>query len=132
MPGAAKLPSDRSVGITFVVMLMLLTTWLAWTGRPGVWATVILGVTLLVISIAKPSLLRPANKAWMKFAHLLHRIISPLVLGLMFFVLITPYAVIMRLFRTDPLNRRFDRNVHSFWIDRNPPGPPAGSFTKQF
>lgn len=126
------LPSDRSFGFTFVVVLALIAGWLWWTGRGGAGIAAAAGVLLLAISLVRPGLLRPANRAWMSFGTLLHRIVSPIVLGLIYFLVITPVALGMRLRGRDALKRRFEPDRPSYWEPRDPPGPPPGSLTNQF
>ncbi len=87
---------------------------------------------LLSITFMAPELLRPFNLLWFKFGLLLHKVISPLVMGLLFYLVITPIAWVMRLFGKRPLNLRFDKNADSYWIKRDPPGPEPKSMKNQF
>ena len=77
-------------------------------------------------------MLAPLNRLWMKFGGLLHRFVSPIVLGLLFFVVITPMGLAMRMLGKDPLKLRADTQSKSYWIDRTPPGPRPDSFIDQF
>ena len=79
-----------------------------------------------------PGVLTPLNRWWMRLADLLNRVFSPIVLGLMFFVILTPLAAAMRLFGRDEMRRRWDRGAASYWVPRDPPGPPRGSLDQQF
>jgi hypothetical protein len=63
---------------------------------------------------------------------LLHTIISPIVLGVLFFGIFTPLGVIMRLFSGDPFHLRFNPGAPSYWIERSPPGPAPDSLNNQF
>lgn len=126
-------PSDRSFGFTFVVVFLLLAAWQAWAGRSvfaGVFAG--FGALTLVVTLIRASLLAPLNRLWMKFGALLHAIVNPIVLGGMYYCLIAPIGIGMRLFGRDPLNRRLDRDARTYWIDRTPPGPPPDSLPNQF
>ena len=76
--------------------------------------------------------LRPLNKLWFKFGLLLHAIINPIVLGAMFFVAVTPMALVMRLAGKKLLNMDYEPNAKSYWIERKPPGPPPESVRRQF
>jgi hypothetical protein len=78
-----------------------------------------------------PIVLRPFNKAWYKLGLLMGRVVSPIVLGILFFILISPIAIVMRLAGRDALKLR-KQNVQSHWIDRAPPGPSSDSFKEQF
>ena len=80
----------------------------------------------------RPALLAPLNRLWTRFGALLHRVVSPIVLGFMFFVVITPMGLVRRMLVKDPLRLRFDRQAGSYWVPRQPPGPPPQSLTNQF
>jgi hypothetical protein len=85
-----------------------------------------------VVALVYPRLLAPLNKLWLKFGLLLYKVMNPLVLGLLFFVTITPIGIVMRLFGKDFLRLRLDRSAKSYWIERTPPGPPPQSMKNQF
>ena len=129
-----KLGSDRSFGLVIGAACALVAGYQLWTSsatKPWQWwagaAIVFAG-----LGVIAPRVLRPLNFVWFKFGLLLHHIVSPVILGLMFFVVFTPMALWMRLIRKRPLNLRFDRHTSSYWILRKPPGPPPGSFNNQF
>ena len=86
---------------------------------------------LLIAALAAPAVLAPLNKAWFYLGLLIGRVVSPIVVGALFFLLITPTALVMRLFGRDQLRLK-RRNVDSYWIDREPPGPALDSFKHQF
>jgi hypothetical protein len=114
------------------VVLLLLGLWLFWRGHALPAAILgLLIVALSLLTVAAPDVLTPANRAWMRFGALLGRIVSPLVLGLMFFLTITPVAVITRAFGRDPLRLK-RRAVQSYWLERSPPGPAPGSLNRQY
>ncbi len=85
----------------------------------------------LVLSIIAPSSLNSLNKAWYLLGLLLGRIVSPIILGIIFFLLITPTAIVMRLAGRDELRIK-KRLSKSYWITRVPPGPDPESFKNQF
>jgi hypothetical protein len=126
-------PSDRSFGYTFAVVFLLIGAWQAWAGR-FVAASVLalLCAVTLAITLVRPSLLSSLNRAWMKFGALLHAVVNPIVLGGMYFLLITPVGIVMRLFGRDALKRRLDGEAASYWVERSPPGPPPDSLPHQF
>lgn len=84
------------------------------------------------MSLTVPVWLAPLNGLWLKFGALLHRITSPIILGIMFFGVITPVGWIMRLAGKDFLRMKFDRDCTSYWIKREPPGPEKNSLKRQF
>lgn len=127
-----SLPSDRSFGILFTVVFALLGGYL-WgkdLAPPG-WLFAASGITLLV-TLTVPDRLAPFNRAWMKLAEGLHRIVSPLVLGLIFYGLFTPIAWGMRLAGRDVMQRRFAPESATYWQDRDPPGPDPDGLPNQF
>ncbi len=88
-------------------------------------------VLLAATSFFAAQLLTPLNRFWYALGMLLGKVISPIVLGAMFFVLITPIALITRLFGRDELKIK-KSFVQSYWVERLPPGPPSDSFKNQF
>lgn len=86
----------------------------------------------LLLAMLIPQVLAPANRLWTKFGLLLHNIVSPIALGILFFLVVTPTGLLMRLFGKDPLRLRFDPAASSYWIKRDPPGPAADSLKNQF
>ncbi len=79
-----------------------------------------------------PRSLAPFNRLWTKLGLVLHEITAPIVLGLIFYLCITPVGFLMRLFGTDPLRRRYDPEAKSYWIKRVPAGPGPDTFKNQF
>ena len=84
------------------------------------------------IALALPSVLTQLNRLWLRFGLLLHRVVSPLVLGIMFFLVVTPTGIVMRLLGKDPLRLRYEETASTYWIDRTPPGPAPESLDRQF
>ena len=124
--------SDRSFGVVFAVVFSVIGLLpLAFGSGVRVWALV-LGTAFLLMALAIPRSLAPLNRLWLRFGLLLHRIVSPIVLGIMFYGVITPTGAIMRAFGKDLLRLRFDRSSRSYWVDRVPPGPPPESIKDQF
>ncbi len=91
-----------------------------------------LSIFLLSITFMAPEVLKPLNLLWFKFGQLLHKIVSPVIMGLLFYLTIAPISLLMRLFGKRPLNLRFDKNADSYWIKRDPPGPKPDSMKNQF
>lgn len=123
--------SARQFGFVMAGFFGLLSALVWWKG--GVWYFYLLAAAaFLAAALATPGLLVPLNRLWFRFGMLLHAVVSPLVLGLMFFLVITPIGWLMRLLRKRPLNLAFDRDAESYWIGRDPPGPPPDSLKNQF
>ncbi len=128
-----RLPSVRSFASLFTGVFALALAYGLYKG----WASTLnaaLGAAALAVAAAgifKPAVLEPLNRAWFKFGLLLGKIVSPIVLGVIFFVVITPVSIVTRLAGRDALRLR-KRSVNSYWIDRAPPGPAPDSFKNQF
>lgn len=78
----------------------------------------ILSLLFLTISFTAPNILRKPNQLWLKLGSLLHRITNPLIMGIIFFFLVTPFGLIAKLFRKDPLNLNFSESLETYWISR--------------
>jgi hypothetical protein len=129
---SAQAGPNRSFGFLFAGIFALIGLLpLIFGGVPRLWAIVLAGVFLLA-ALVFPGVLAPLNRLWMRFGLLLHRIVSPVVLGIMFFGVITPIGLVMRLFGKDPLRLRLDKAADSYWIERTPPGPAPETFKDQF
>ena len=126
------LPTNRKFGWFFAALFALLAAYGYWK----VWgevatATLILSVFFAVSALVAPQLLTPLNRLWYGLGLLLGKIVSPIVLGIIFFALITPTSLITRLFGRDELKIK-KRSVDSYWVDRSPPGPSSDSFKNQY
>lgn len=130
--GEIKTSSNRSFGIVFTAVFGIVGTVPLISGNPVRWWSLGVAGIFLVVSIFYPAALAPLNRLWTKFGLLLHRIVNPFVMGLIFFLVVTPIALIMRAVGKRPLQTTIDYNVTSYWIRRNPPGPAPESMKRQF
>jgi predicted membrane metal-binding protein len=129
----ALLPTDRSFGFTFAVVFALLASWLAYKANSYWMASLGISAAFAILAMVLPKLLHPLNIGWMWFGGVLNRIVSPIVLGIMFFGIFAPVALVFKLRGRDALNRKFDPSQPSYWLHRTPPGPDAErSFPRQF
>lgn len=125
-------PGERSFGIVFAVVFLLVGSWPMLAGElPRWWALALAGAFLLA-GLALPRILRPLNSVWLRFGLLLHRITSPIILAMLFYLTVLPTGLVMRALGKDLLRLRFDRNARSYWIERSPPGPEPESLRNQF
>jgi hypothetical protein len=125
-------PSERSFGLLFAVVFAALGVYrVFWGAGDFVYGWFAASVVVGFLALFLPRLLAPFNTLWLLLGELLGRVVSPLVLGVIFFGLLTPIAVITRLFGRDELRLR-RHSVSSYWVDRTPPGPVAESFNNQF
>ncbi|QQO13767.1 hypothetical protein JJB99_30995 [Bradyrhizobium diazoefficiens] len=129
----AKLPSNRRFGLTFCAVFLALGACVAVKGQVAAAYVSLLAVSVAFggIALIVPRILTQPNLLWFYFGEFLGRIISPLVLGIIYFGLLVPIAFIARLLGRDELHLK-RRPVASYWISRSPPGPTGQSFTHQF
>lgn len=127
-----KLPTERKFGITFAAVFAVIGLLpLVHGGAIRFWSLGVAAV-FLVGAYFFPSALHPLNRAWFALGLLLHRIMNPVILGAMFYTVITPMAVLIRISGKRLLNLGFDPNAQTYWIIRTPPGPKAESVHRQF
>ena len=113
-----KISSNRSFGIVFFIVFLLIALYpLSYSGELRVWSTII-SFIFLVLGILNSKILTPFNKLWFKFGILLSKIISPLIMVIIFFLVVTPIGLIMRIFGKDVLNLKYNKN-QSYWIEKN-------------
>ena len=116
-----KLGSNRSFGIVFFVVFLLIALYpLSKQGEIRVWSLII-SLIFLFLGLLNSKILSPLNKIWFKFGIILGKIISPLVMGIIFFLVVTPIGLLMRLFKKDVLSLKFDKNNQTYWIEKNGP-----------
>jgi hypothetical protein len=130
--GPAPESSDRSFGFVFAAVFAIIGCWPLIHGAAPRWWALGLAAAFAAVALARPQLLHPLNRAWLAFGRLLHRVVSPLVMGMVFFTVVTPTGWIMRLRGKDVLSlkRRPDRD--SYWITREPSPPQPESMKRQF
>ncbi len=115
-----KLSSNRSFGIVFFVVFLLIAFYPLVNDRSiHVWSLII-SLIFLTLGIINSSILSPLNKIWFKFGILLGKIISPLVMGIIFFIVVTPIGILMKILKKDLLNLKYTNNK-SYWIEKNEP-----------
>lgn len=124
--------SERSFGIVFFVVFAVIGLWPLLGGNPVRLWSMAIAVGFLVAAFVFPRVLKPLNLLWFKFGILLHHVVTPLVMGLIFFVTVTPTGILMRLFGLDPMRMKRDPKRTSYWIVRDPPGPSPESLKNQF
>ncbi|MRG70973.1 hypothetical protein GH722_04275 [Alphaproteobacteria bacterium HT1-32] len=129
---AAKMGSERSFAIVFAVVFVIIGAFpLLYDGAIRLWSFGIAAV-FLAAGFLFPVVLRPLNLLWFQIGLLMHRVVNPVIMGLIFFLAVMPTGLIMRALGKDPLRRSFDRDAKTYWITRDPPGPDAQSMKNQF
>ena len=112
-----KLPSNRNFGIVFFIVFLLIAIYpLINQGEIRVWS-VLISLLFLILGIINSKILTPLNKVWFKFGIFLGKIISPIVMGLIFFLVVTPIGILMRVLKKDILSLKFNKNK-SYWIEK--------------
>ncbi len=121
--------SDRSFGLVFTGAFVLVAMAPAFHhGRIRLWALAVAAM-FLVAALVRPSVLRHPNRVWFRFGLLLGKVVTPVMMGLIFLVAVTPVAVLRRSLKSTGLDIRFDRKAESYWIPRE---KTARSFKQQF
>ena len=112
-----KIGSNRSFGIVFFVVFLIIATYPLINGDELRLWSLIISIVFLFLGLFNSKILNPLNKLWFKFGIFLGKIISPLVMGIIFFLVVTPIGLLMRLLNKDLLNLRFNNNG-SYWIEK--------------
>lgn len=124
--------TDRAFGVVFAVVFLVIAGWPLLYGETPRWWAGFVSAAFALVALAKPAVLKTPNRLWTKFGILLGHVVSPIALGILFYAVLTPVGVVMRLTGKDPLHRSRDPGAASYWQPRRPPGPPPDSMTNQF
>ena len=115
-----KISSNRSFGIVFFVVFFLIALYpLIYNEEIRIWSLII-SLVFLILGLINSRILTPLNKLWFKFGILLGKIVSPIIMGIIFFLVVTPIGFIMRILGKDVLNLKFNASK-SYWIEKNGP-----------
>ena len=110
--------SNRSFGILFFIVFLILSLWPLKSGNNPNFYFFVASVIFLILGAFNSKLLSPLNKAWIKFGEILGLIIAPIVMGIVYFVILTPVSLIVRLFGKDLLGLKFLKENETYWIKR--------------
>jgi hypothetical protein len=124
--------SNRSFGLVFAAVFALIGLFPLVHGGNVRWWALAISLVFLAVALTVPFVLSPLNRLWFKFGMLLHHVVNPVILGFIFFVIITPMGVLTRLFGGKLLTLGYDKTVPSYWYRRTPPGPEPESVRNQF
>jgi len=115
-----KISSNRSFGIVFFVVFLIIALFpLINDGNIRLWSLIV-SLAFLALGLLNSKFLSPLNKIWFKFGLFLGKIISPIVMGLIFFLVVTPIGILMRILKKDLLNLKMNNNK-SYWIEKSEP-----------
>ena len=109
------LPSNRNFGIVFTIVFLIISFWPLLNGEDIRYWTLIISIIFFILALFNSKILTPLNKIWMKFGLLLGKIISPIVMGVVFFFVVTPTGIIMKILGKDLLNLK-KKNQNTYWI----------------
>ena len=115
-----KIGSNRSFGIVFSIVFLLISIYPLIIGDSFRYWSLFISLIFLILGLSNSKILTPINKIWFKFGILLGKIISPLVMGFIFFFIVTPIGLLMRMLQKDLLNLKFNNNK-SYWIKKTEP-----------
>jgi len=112
--------TNRSFGIVFFIVFLIVSLWPLLNNEQIRYWVLFISILFLILGIINSKVLTPLNKIWFKFGLFLGKIISPLVMGVIFFLVVTPIGFIMRLLGKDVLNLKYQKNK-SYWIEKTGP-----------
>jgi len=115
-----KIGSNKSFGVVFFIFFLLFSIYpLIYDGDLKIWSLLI-SVIFLILGLLNSKILTPLNKIWFKLGILLGKIVSPIVMGFIFFAVVTPISLIMKILKKDLLNMKKNNN-QSYWIEKSGP-----------
>lgn len=124
--------SERNFGIVFAVVFAIVGLGPLYHGGSTRYWALVVSAAFLICAFMAPRVLQPLNWLWFKFGLLLHHVVNPIVMGLIYFGAVVPMGFLLRGLKKDLLRLKFDKAVASYWISRESPAPPPGRMTKQF
>ena len=114
-----KISSNRNFGLVFFIAFLVVSLWPLTYGEPiRIWL-VIISMFFLILGLMNSKLLTPLNKLWFKFGMILGAIIAPIVMGIIFFLVVTPTGFIMNIVGKDLLQKKYDKKKGTYWIKRD-------------
>ena len=113
-----KKSTNKSFGLVFFTVFLIIGLWpLLNESTPRIWA-IIISIVFLILGLINSKILTPLNSIWFKFGELLGLVISPFVMAVIFFLVVTPTGIIMKLFKKDLLNKKFNKSIKSYWLKK--------------
>jgi hypothetical protein len=124
--------SDRVFGFTLAAVGTIVAVLKLWHGHDAGWIWLGAAAVLLTLALFWTAPLAGLNRLWMRFGLVLHKIVNPVVMALLFFATMAPMGLAMRAFGRDALRLKRDKTAASYWILREPPGPSPETMKQQF
>ena len=113
-----KIGSNRNFGIVFFIVFLIIAFWPLLNNNEINYWSLAISITFLILGLANSKILTPLNKIWFKFGILLGNVIAPIVMGIIFFLIVTPTSIIMKILGKDLLNLKKNNN-NSYWIEKS-------------
>ena len=107
--------SNRSFGILFFIVFLIIGLWPLKNSNDINFIFIVISIIFLILGIINSRLLNPLNKVWVKFGEILGMIIAPIIMGIVYFVILTPISLMVRLFGKDLLGLNFSKKTQSYW-----------------
>ena len=114
---SVKIGSNRSFGIVFSIVFLIISFYPLTNGNQILIWSLIFSFIFLILGIINSILLKPLNFMWFKFGIFLGNFISPIMMGLVYFLVVFPTFLILRIFKKNYLNIKYEKNKYSYWID---------------
>jgi hypothetical protein len=124
--------SERGFGVVFAIVFLIVAAWPLTHGQGLRFWALVVAAAFATVALVVPRWLALPNRLWMQLGLLLAKVVSPVALGLLYYGVFLPVGLAMRVFGMDSLRLKRDRAATTYWIARDPPGPPAQSMTQQF
>ena len=124
-----KRSSNRSFGLLFFVVFLVIAFWPLTKKSEINLYLISIALIFLVLGLLNSKILSPLNKAWIKLGEILGRIVAPVVMAIVYFIILTPISLLVRLFGKDLIGMKFSNDINSYWIKRK---KNLGSMDKQF
>tara|TARA_B110000967_G_C18765178_1_gene500000 strand:- start:479 stop:859 length:381 start_codon:yes stop_codon:yes gene_type:complete len=111
--------TNRSFGILFFIVFLIIGLWpLKASNEVAIWA-VVLSAIFLILGLLNSRFLTPINKLWIKLGQLIGKFVAPIFLGIIFFTVLTPIGILLKIFKKDILSLKFDKKINSYWKKRD-------------
>ena len=124
-----KISSNRNFGLVFFIVFLIVSTWpLTYEEPIRIWSAII-SLIFLILGLMNSKLLTPLNQLWFKFGIILGAIVAPIVMGVVFFLVVTPIGLTMRIIGKDLLGKKYDKKKETYWIKR---GKSVSTMKQQF
>ena len=114
-----KISSNKSFGIVFFIFFIIVSVWLFFKNGEFIIWPIIVAVVFLILGLANSKLLTPLNKAWNQFGILLGNFIAPIVMGIIFFLVVTPTGLVVRVMGKDLLRLKKNKDKKTYWINKD-------------